>query len=243
MQDDVDNAQNDVLTDEPTSDSAPDTAESQEESSGKGAPRWVKELRHQYRDVVKEKRALEVKVKALEEAQQASQRIEKPTLEACAYDVAKYEQLLIAWYEGSKPAKKEHDTRSDWDALQNKYRNSRSAISYEQYGEAEDEVSAILSPEQQNIILEAADNPARVIQLIHQNGLAPSLASIKSPISFAKRITIIEGSNKRAPEKILTGGTPTTNNDTILERLRQEAIKTGNASKLLEFKRQLKTSR
>ena len=100
---------------------------------------------------------------------------------------------------------------------------------------------------QQGIIVQGADNPALVVYALGKNPKkAKELASITDPVKFAiavgKLETQLKVTNRKAPpppEKTLQGTGPKSGAvDSTLERLRADAEKTGDYTKVLQYKRQ-----
>jgi len=101
---------------------------------------------------------------------------------------------------------------------------------------------------QQGIVLQGSDNPALIIYALGKNTKrAKELASITDPVKFAfavaKLETQLKVSNRKAaasPERtIASGGTRLSGAvDSTLERLRAEAEKSGDYTKVLQYKRQ-----
>ena len=105
-----------------------------------------------------------------------------------------------------------------------------------------------LDQTQQGIIIHSADDPALIIAAIGSNEAELNrLSEIKNPIDFAKELGKIEGKglnmvNRRsapAPEKMVREGTAPKSgvNDSTLQRLRDEAAKTGDYSKVTQYRR------
>ena len=104
---------------------------------------------------------------------------------------------------------------------------------------------------QQGIVLQGSDNPALIIYALGKSQKrAKELASIKDPVKFAfavaKLETQLKVTNRKAaasPERTITsgGGRISGSVDSTLERLREEALKTGDLSKVMAYKRGKKT--
>ena len=106
-----------------------------------------------------------------------------------------------------------------------------------------------LNNNQQGILLEGAENPALLVYALGKNPKkAKELAAIDNPVSFAfavaKLETQLKVSNRKAkaqPEKKFKSSTTSSGAvDSTLERLREEAAKTGNMDKVMQYKRNLK---
>ena len=221
------------------------------------APEWVRELRKNYRELQREKRELEDKLKATTgaETKPATDPGKKPTLEACDYDAEKYEQDLAAWYERKRQAdeqaaKVEAEAKAQqeaWNAKLNAYGKAKTELKVKDFEDAEDVAKETLNVTQQGIIIQGADNPALVIYALGKNPKkAKELASITDPVKYAfavaKLETQLKVTQRKAPppEKTVQSGTGRVSGtvDSTLERLRADAEKSGDYSKVIAYKRQ-----
>lgn len=128
-------------------------------------------------------------------------------------------------------------------------RVQKKKLNLEDFDTAEDAVLQSLTPIQQSIILNGANDPALMVYAIGKSKKrADELSKINDPVKFAVEIGKLETQLKvtkktarTAPEKVVTGSTRHSGGtDTTLERLRAEADKTGNRSKVVEYMRKLK---
>lgn len=230
----------------------------QEEEDEK-APNWVRELRKSHREMARENRELKAKLEAKEAPQQQSavQLGKKPSLEDFDYDTEKFEQELAAWYDHKRQvdeqaAKAKADEKAAAEAWQqklNSYGEAKSKLKVKDFDDAEEVVLSSMNQTQQGIIIQGADNPALVIYALGKNsGRAKELASINDPVKFAFAVAKLEKDlkvkNRKAPpppEKKVNGTAPKSGSvDSTLERLRAEAEKTGNYSKVHQYKQQLR---
>ena len=225
------------------------------------APEWVRDLRKEYRNEKRRAKELEQKVERLERGNTpASQPIGlKPTLESTDYDTERYETELASWYE----KKRTHDdqqnvvqsqqkaVQKEWEAKLESYHSSKADLKVKDYEFAEDVVQDNLSVMQQGMIVQGADNPALVVYALGKNPKkAKELASITDPVKFAFAVAKLETNLKvttrkasSRPEKKISGtARPSGSVDNTLERLRTEAEKTGDYSKVFQYKRQKKSA-
>lgn len=234
------------IGDEDPDEDAPDTA---------GAPAWVKELRQKHREEKRKVRELEEKLRAKDGGEKVTALPPKPTLAAADFNPEKYETALADWYE----KKREHDlveaekqqkqqqAEQEWTAKLQGYQEAKKAIRVVDYDDAEEVVQETLSVTQQGMILQGADNPALLVYALGRNPKkAKELAGIDDPVKFAFAVARLETqlkvSNKKpstGPEKVITGGNgrPSGSVDNQLERLRAEAEKTGDLSKVIAYKK------
>ena len=221
------------------------------------APDWVRDLRKEYRNEKRRAKELEQKIEQLERGSApASQPLgSKPTLEAADYDTERYETELASWYE----KKRTHDdqqnvvqsqqkaVQKEWETKLESYHSSKAELKVKDYDFAEDVVQDNLSVMQQGMIVQGADNPALVVYALGKNPIkAKELASITDPVKFAFAVAKLETNLKvtkrkasSRPEKKISGtGRPSGSVDNTLERLRSEAEKTGDYSKVFQYKKQ-----
>jgi hypothetical protein len=116
------------------------------------------------------------------------------------------------------------------------------------FDDAESTVLSTLSVTQQGIIVQGADNSALVVYALGKNpAKAKELAGITDAVKFAFAIAKLEtqlkvqAKSKSAPPpegKVRSGSAPISGSvDSNLERLRAEAEKTGDMSKVAAYKR------
>lgn len=220
------------------------------------APEWVRDLRKQYREEKRRNRELEEKLASMSGGSQSDVQLpEKPTLEKSDYDTERYEQELAAWYEqkrkydeveASKRAEQEAVER-EWKQKLEGYQSAKSDLKVRDFEDAEDTVQETLSVTQQGMILQGAENPALLVYALGKNPKkAKELASIQDPVKFAFAVAKLETNLKvtkrkasSKPEKALSGtARPSGSVDSTLERLRAEAERTGDYSKVFAYKRQ-----
>lgn len=231
-----------------------DEAVDDDEGEVSRAPEWVRDLRKKHREEKQKRKELEAKLAEREQAPQAAELGKKPTLEAAEFDTAKYEEQLAAWYE----KKREHDAqeaaRKAEEAEQEKawaeklegYQKAKTSLKVRDYDDAEEVVQDNLSATQQGMILQGAENPALLVYALGKNPKrASELGSISDPVKFAFAVARLEtqlkvGKKKAAskPERVVAGtGRSSGSVDSTLERLREEAGKTGDFTKVREYKR------
>jgi hypothetical protein len=225
------------------------------------APEWVRDLRKQHREQKRRNRELEQELEQMRSQGQRAQPLgPKPTLEVYDYDTDKYEKALADWFD----RKRRHDAEQEavqrqqqaitqqWEQKQQEYFRRKEALKARDFDDAEDVVKDILNVTQQGIIVKGAENPEIVVYALGKNPKkAQELAQIDDPIDFAFAISKLEAKLKVAtkksappPEKTVKGqGRVSGSVDSTLERLRAEAEKTGDYSKVLRYKKQLKANK
>jgi hypothetical protein len=220
------------------------------------APEWVKELRTKHREAQQENKKLKKELEALQ-SPAATTLGAKPTLEDCDYEDTVYEQKLAAWFdqkrlvEEQKAAeeKAQKDQEKEWQKVLNTYEEKKIQLGAKDYDEAEEAVKEFFSVQQQGIMLEGADNPANLVYALGKYPKkAQELAAITNPIQFAvaiakleAKLTVTQRKPAVTPEQSVTGkGHTPANSEAQLNRLREEAARTGDHSKVVKYKRQLR---
>jgi len=223
------------------------------------APEWVRELRKANREKERKIRELEAKLNATATETKPVTLGPKPTLEACDYDSEEYEKKLADWYEQKRhadTAEAEAQAQRDaeakaWQDKLDSYAKARASLKVRDYEDAEAVALETFNVTQQGIVLQGSDNPALIIYALGKNtSKAKELASITDPVKFAfavaKLETQLKVTNRKAaasPERTINsgGGRISGSVDSTLERLREEALKTGDLSKVMAYKRGKKT--
>ena len=230
-----------------------------EDEEAERAPEWVRDLRKQHREEKRRNRELQEKLNAMTGAGKPAELAKKPTLEAADFDTERFEKELEAWYEQKRErdqvqaARKteQENAQKEWHGKLESYQSSKAELKVRDYDDAEEVVQDSLSITQQGMILQGADNPALVVYALGKNPKrAKDLGAIKDPVKFAfavaKLETQLKVSNKKAPskpEKMISGSARSSGSvDNTLERLRGEAAKTGDFSKVTAYKRQKRAS-
>ena len=233
------------------------SGEEPDEDDSKPAPQWVKDVRKRNRDLQRENRELQEKIRAVIPAEQGILG-QKPTLETCDFDTNVYEANLEQWYtrkreveERERAIKSQQEAEhAAWQAKVNNYASSKQAFGVTDYDEAEALVNDTFSIAQQGILLQGSENPVQLIYALGKNPKkAKELAELKDPVQFsfavAKLETRITVEKKKStpppPERRVSGsGSMSGTVDSNLERLRADAAKTGDFTKVIAYKNQIK---
>ncbi len=225
------------------------------------APEWVRELRKNYRELQREKRELEEKLKGATTAETKPAALgQKPKLEEHDYDTDKYEAALANWYEQKRKvdeqatkAEAEAKAANDaWQAKLTSYGKAKTELKVKDFDDAEHVAQETFSQTQQGIILQGAENPALLIYALGKNPKkAKELASITDPVKYAfavaKLETQLKVTQRKAPppEDTIVRGTGSSSGavDSTLERLRADAAKTGDYTKVTQYKMQKRNAK
>jgi hypothetical protein len=220
------------------------------------APEWVRELRKADREKARRIKELEAKLNAAAATETKPVALgAKPKLEDHDYDTEKFEAALADWYERKRVADQqveqqlqaEKAQQDAWQARLESYGKARAELKVRDFEDAEAVAQEVLDVTQQGIVVQGADNPALVIYALGKNPKkAKEIAGIKDPVKFAFAVAKLEKelkvTNRKAappPERTIQGtGRVSGAVDSTLERLRAEAEKTGNYTKVLQYRRQ-----
>jgi len=223
------------------------------------APEWVKELRKTNRELQRQNRELQGRLQAAPPETKPVVIGTKPKLEDHDYDADKYEEALTSWFERKRQAdevnaKQEAEVMNQqkaWQAKLDGYGKAKAELRVKDYEDAEAVAQEVFSITQQGVLLQGADNPALVVYALGKNpAKAKELASITDPVKFAFAVAKLEKdlkvTNRRqapAPERIVTGtGRSSGAVDSTLERLREDAARTGNMTKVIAYKAQKRSA-
>lgn len=223
------------------------------------APQWVKDLRKSHRELLRENRELKAKGPA-NAAPQKPTLPDRPKLSEFDYDEDKFQAATDDWhkkkseidnFEANQRAA-EQDAQKQREAVRLEFVEQAKALKVKDFREAEEEVTNTLSEVQQALIIQGADQKALLIYALWKNPKRlAELAAIKDPVKFAFAAAKLEKdlktsnrkSEKPAPETPLKStGTAVAGSSKTLERLRDEAQKTGDMSKVMAFKKQMRKS-
>jgi hypothetical protein len=222
------------------------------------APGWVKDLRVQNRKLARELR--ETRQKLNEQGAPTPTLGPKPTLEASDWDATKFEIALAEWFEAKKvddevKAKKtaeEETANKSWQDKLTGYTKAKTGLAVTDFADAEAVVLDTLSTTQQGIIVAGAKDPALLVYALGKNeAKARELAAINDPVQFAFAVARMEAQMKVNGKKPATtpetsvsgGGRPAGTGNAVLEKLRTEAAKTGDYTKLTAYKTRLKNKK
>ena len=223
------------------------------------APEWVKELRKTNRELQRQNRELQARVQAAPPETKPVVIGNKPKLEDHDYDADAYEEALTSWFERKRQAdeinaKQEAEVMNQqkaWQAKLDGYGKAKAELRVKDFEDAEEVAQQVFSITQQGVLLQGADNPALVVYALGKNpAKAKELAEIKDPVKFAFAVAKLEKdlkvTNRKAapaPERIVTGtGRSSGAVDSTLERLREEASRTGNMTKIIQYKAQKRSA-
>jgi hypothetical protein len=220
------------------------------------APEWVRELRKTNRELQKQNRELHSRLQTTAQTETKPVTLgAKPKLEDHDYDVDQFESALAAWFDRKRQvdevaARQEAEAVNQQKAWQSKldgYSKAKAELKVKNFEDAELVAQELLSITQQGIVLQGADNPALIVYALGKNlKKAKELSEISDPVKFAFAVAKLEKdlkvTNRRSappPERVVSGtGRSSGSVDSTLERLREEASRTGNMTKVIQYKKQ-----
>lgn len=219
------------------------------------APEWVRELRKTNRELQRQNRELQSKLQGTQTETKPVVVGKKPTLEDHDYDTDKFEAALVTWFDRKRQADEAEakaqaevmNQQKAWQTKLESYSTAKAALKVRDFDDAEAVAQEVFNVTQQGIVLQGADNPALVIYALGKNPQkAKTLSEIKDPVKFAFAVAKLEKelkvTNRKAappPERTVQGtGRVSGAVDSTLERLRAEAEKTGNYTKVIQYKRE-----
>jgi len=224
------------------------------------APEWVRELRKTNRELQRQNRELQGKLKSTAQTETKPVVVgKKPSLEEHDYDAEKFEAAMADWFERKRQAddanaKQEAEVMTQQKAWQSKlegYGKAKAELRVKDFEDAEAVAQEVFNVTQQGIVLQGADNPALVIYALGKNPKrAKELSDIQDPVKFAFAVAKLEKelkvTNRKAappPERIVSGtGRVSGAVDSTLERLREDASRTGNMTKVIAYKAQKRSA-
>ena len=220
------------------------------------APEWVRELRKTNRELQRQNRELQGKLQSTAQTETKPVVLgKKPSLEEHDYDADKFEAALADWFDRKRQAdeanaKQEAEVMNQqkaWQAKLDGYGKAKAELRVKDFEDAEAVAQELFNITQQGVVLQGADNPALVIYALGKNPKkAKELSDIKDPVKFAFAVAKLEKelkvTNRKAappPERVVSGtGRVSGAVDSTLERLREEAARTGNMTKVVQYKAQ-----
>jgi len=231
--------------------------ESEETEDKPETPGWVKKVRKVNRKLESENKRLK---RQLEENERAAEKIEpvelgkEPTLAGCKYDDVVYKQELRAYDNRAREVEKQVADKAEtveaqnkvWQNRQEQYVNLKQEHGFKDFGEAEELVSDTFSVTQQGIIVQGAEDAALLVYALGKNPKKlEELSKISDPVDFAFKVAKLESqlkvTSRKAP-RVKTGksGGVSGSSDKTLARLRDEAAKSGDYTKVTSYKQKLR---
>lgn len=233
--------------------------EPEPDEEGDEAPEWVKRLRKDNREMKRKLRKAEAELAARQAPTRDEPLPSKPKLADLDYDEDKFDKAIDEWHgkklaHENRLAERQRQADAQKEVVQKRYSaynagKAELSAQVRDFDDAEDLVTELISTERQNVILLGADNPALLVYAIGRNPEeAKRLSEIENDAQFAFQVAKLESKLKTgrkkappAPERKISGSANGAGAmDTTLERLRAEAAKTGDMSKVMAHRKQMR---
>jgi len=233
-----------------------------EEAEVAQAPAWVRDVRKTNKELVRKMREQEAEIARLKGSGAATGAPaaivvgEEPTFESCEYDPDKFKAALTAWTQRKAEADAQQAAQAT--ARANEEKAWRTRVDAVEGAAAKlkvrDPEGAILAFEgtfsvlQRGIIMGAPEDAATSAALRYALGTNPArakaLAAVTDPIKFAMKLGDVIREMKvntrkpaPVPERRVSGNVAgAAAVDNTLNKLREEAARTGNHSKVIAYK-------
>lgn len=229
----------------------------EEEEVPETAPDWVKDLRKTNREQKKKLKEFEARETEREAAKDKVEVGDEPSPDDYEYGQnEQYAKDLIAWNDRKRQLEsKKKSEKDEVEAADQRYQDklttynaSKSALKVSDFDEVEEIVKEKFSVQQHAIAIHGLDKPELFMLAVGKNQkVLDRLSDIKDPVIFAIEIGKIEAKLKTsrkkapAPETRLNGTAAMSGSaDKHLDKLERESEKTGDRTKILAYKRQLK---
>jgi len=228
------------------------------ELEGLKAPAWVRELRKEHKELKRQKAELERKLQTQESPVPVVMKEPDMSDPDIDYDPVLFKRKYAEWVKSQeeinrlelqKKQQQEEQAR-EWQAKIENFNQGKKTLGVplDEVNYAQDIVESLLNEQQQGVILHVSNNPAKLVYELGRNpAKLKELQAIKDPLKLAAELAKVELSvsapqRKPAtqPEKRVggTGGVSTV--DAQLEALRAEAARTGDMSKVVAYKAELR---
>ncbi|WP_024905483.1 hypothetical protein [Robbsia andropogonis] len=180
----------------------------------------------------------------------------KPTLDQFDYDENRFSAAYDEWAEQKRAVEaeernKQEAERKEQEALEahkRAYSERARSLGVSDFSEAEQEIRDVLNPVQIGLLMKGADDPASLVYALGKSSSRLFEASkITDPVKFTVHIARLETAlaakrtAKPAPEPRVTSERAATGfsaSSNTLDRLREEAARTGDYTKVTAYKRQ-----
>jgi hypothetical protein len=219
----------------------------------------LKLQRERIKALEREKRELEDRLRAKDAPIPETPLGPKPKLEDYDYDADKFELAYDDWVgrrrqADEKAAKANAEARAKEEAWQAKladYGQAKAKLKVPDYEDAEERIQQIFDVVQQSAVVHCSDTPALTVYALGKHpAKAKELAAFKNdPMKFAYALGKLETQMKTTPrpraappppETPLQSTAPSRSaTNATLERLEEEALRTGVRTKVAAYRRQL----
>lgn len=182
----------------------------------------------------------------------------EPTMADCDYDEDKFKDAWREWNERTEAAERQKGEAErsrqrqveEWEAEKKRFADSKASLPYADVEEAELTVAAALNEAQGGVLVAAAQQPAKLMYALYKHpAKLEALAKQTNLVKLAAEIGRLEKDLKMTkrrktpdPETVErgSGSASAGRKDKHLEKLEKEAERTGERSKLIQYKKSLK---
>lgn len=218
----------------------------------------IRQIREQLKEEKRRRKELEERLE--KSAPKEPDLGPKPKLEDYDYDGDAYDTALLEWND----RKRKHDeqkakeqealeqAKTEYEGKLKGYHEKKASLGVKNFDEIEQSVREGLPVDYQSVIVAHSEDPALVVYALGKNPkLMEELAKAKDPVQFGYQLAKMEtkmkvtSKTRPAPEKRSGGGTvsPPKTSEKQLAKLREEAQKTGDFSKVTEYRRKMQKAK
>jgi hypothetical protein len=216
-------------------------------------PNWVNEIRRQNREKDKAIRELTAKLQQVEQAGAPKE----PKLIDFDFDEDAYKAAMVKWVreQGQAEAKQlkakeaEQARAREWAQKQAVYESRKKELKVADYANAEDLVMGLFDDAQKAVVMDIFDKPELLVYALGKNPeLAEKLAGQKNYAKFIKDMTLLETkltvkpkTPATKPETRVNGSAPSLSSQGTLDKLMEQAGKTGDFTPVHQYKQKMKS--
>lgn len=229
-----------------------------EEAAAPRESKTFQEIRKNLNGALKDKRRME---RELEELRAKLPKPEptlgaKPTLDQFDYDETKFSEAYDNWMERKAAMDRADQQKLDEQRRQEEevenfkksYKARAESLGVDDFQESEAEVGAMLNQTQSGLLMRGADDPAALVYALSKSPTRLiELSRITDPVKFTVAIAKLEialstrKTSRPAPEPRISSERSSSGHSassSALEKLRDEAARTGDYSKVVAYKKQ-----
>lgn len=230
----------------------------QGEAPEQNESRTFRKLREISNAALKDKRRLE---RELEEIRAKLPKPEptlgpKPTLDQFDYDESRFSEAYDNWMEQKaamdradhQRLEEQRKQQEEVENFKKSYKARADSLGVDDFQEAESEVGTMLNQTQSGLLMRGADDPAALVYALSKSPTKLiELSRITDPVKFTVAVAKLEMNltsrkpNRPAPEPRISSERSATGHSASssqLEKLRDEAARTGDYSKVVAYKKQ-----
>jgi hypothetical protein len=217
------------------------------------------EMRKNFNGALKDKRRMERELEELRAQlpKPAPTLGAKPTLDQYDYDETRFSEAYDNWMEQKAAMdradqQKLDEQRRQQDEIENfkkSYKTRADSLGVTDFNEAEAEVGSMLNQTQSGLLMRGADDPAALVYALSKSpARLIELSHITDPVKFTVAVAKLEialssrKTTRPAPEPRISSERSATGHSASssqLEKLRDEAARTGDYSKVVAYKKQM----